>query len=489
MIPVILLLSVLWSIRIIGNVVSFAHLWWVKEYRWDRMLIHLRTPQGKRIYILPWKRPRISPKSLFLVASSLLCIFAFIFYSGLPALVAFGIADVASFPLTFVLVGMINMPVAGYHWYVIARARRMLRAHTPLTVVGITGSYGKTSTKDYVSTIVSAAYKTLKTAASKNAPIGISEVVISALRPDHDVFVVEMGAYKPGEIAFMSKLVRPEIAIITAINEQHQDLFGTIENTMKAKYELIANLTGRRIAILNADDTRVRIMGTWAKRDGVTVWWYGTKQNVPKGAKNFRATDIGTDSHGIYFTCVCGAQKKRVTAPVIGTHQVQNILASVAAAVAVGMPFEDALHGVSHLVPAPHVLERIPGIDGMTLIDDSFNNNPDAAKAALDVLALGSPKRVLVFQPMIELGSYAVSAHEDVGAYAAGMCDAIVLTNANWEADFLRGVRRVNTKIPVTVAHGAKAALYIRTFVSGGGTVLGKGKESAGVLRLLRKEP
>lgn len=483
----ILLIALVWIIRIVGNVISFAHLWWVKEYRWDRMFIHLKTPQGRRVYFLPWKRPHVSPKSVLLIFLTLAVLTGFVVVSGLPALLTLLIVDLISFPLTFVLVWLVNVPVKLYHQYIIGHARAILRARQGLMVVGITGSYGKTSTKEYLSAILSSKYTTLKTAASKNAPIGIAEVVVSALTPEHDVFVVEMGAYKKGEIAYMADLVRPQIAVITAINEQHQDLFGTIENTMKAKYELVAGLSGKRIAIFNADDARVRTMGEWAARDGVTIWWYGKHDSMPKGEKLFYAKDVHVESDRVSFICINGNRKAIVRASVVGAHQVGNILAAIAAAVAAGMTLKDAALAASHLQPAKSVLERVRGIGKLTLIDDTFNNNPDAAKAALDVLSMEKHKRILVFQPMIELGTYATAAHVDVGAYAARICDAIILTNANWSADFIRGAQSVAKDIPVSVMTPKAAAAYIQKIASTGGTVLGKGKEAARVLSLLRK--
>jgi len=482
MTPVILILSLIWLIRIFGNIVSFAHLWRIKEYRWDRMVIHLRTLQGKRVYFLPWKLPMISPKSIFLVGSSCVILSAFIFFSRFPVLLSFLLADIGSFPLTFLLVGIINVPAKLYHMYLIGRSQRLLRSHHNMTVIGITGSYGKTSTKDYLATIVSTQYTTLKTEASKNSPIGIAEVVVSKLRPDHRIFIVEMGAYKMGEIACMSGLVRPEIAIVTAINAQHQDLFGSLENTMKAKYELVSGLSGKRIAILNADDPRVRSMGEWAQRDGLDVWWFSTKKETL-----FHAANILASIKGVDFNCVFGKEIEHIHAPVIGKHQVGNILAAIAAAVAAGMQFSAACTAASAVLPAHGVLEQVDGVHGITLIDDTFNNNPDAAKAALDVLSMRKGKRILVFQPMIELGKYATSSHKEVGAYAARMCDAIILTNANWSQDFIDGVRSVSETVPVSVLPTPRAAAYIQEMMPKTGTVLFKGKEAKHVLALLKK--
>lgn len=485
MFTLIFTLSIVWFIRIVANVVSFAHLWLVKEYRWDRMLIHLKTPQGRLVYFLPWKRPRVSPKSVLLTGTTLAVLSWFIFFAGLPLLLTLCIADVASFPLMFFLVGLLNIPTQLYHGWVIRRAEERLRMHPHLTVIGITGSYGKTSIKEYLAAILTVKYKTLKTEASKNAPIGIAEVVVSKLTDDHQVFVVEMGAYKKGEISYMARLVRPEIAIITAINAQHQDLFGSLENTMKAKYELVAGLTGKRIAILNADDARVREMGEWARNTGITVWWYGRHGPTPKGDKIFAASDIGEDTNGIHFSCTVGRQTVPVWSHVRGIHQVSNVLAAIAGSVSAGLSLQDAASAARRIESAKHVLEFLRADNGVTFIDDTFNNNPDAAIAALDVLSAQKGKKFLVFQPMIELGRYAASNHREVGAYAAGICDAIILTNLNWSRDFIAGVRSVSKTIPVSVLTGDKAVSYIRKTAEAGDTVLCKGKETARVLTLL----
>jgi UDP-N-acetylmuramoyl-tripeptide--D-alanyl-D-alanine ligase len=358
-----------------------------------------------------------------------------------------------------------------------------------LTVVGVTGSFGKTSVKDYLAAILSAQYKTIKTQASKNSAIAIAEIVKSELASDHTIFVVEMGAYKKGEIAGMSAMVRPEIGIVTAVNAQHQDLFGTLENTTQAKYELVAGLTGRKIAILNADDSRVRAMGAWAKRDGCHVWWY-TKQNAktPSGDPIFRALDIAWDLHGVRFTCSYKNTTVPVAAPVVGAHQVGNILAAIAAAVACGMDMASAAKWAARIVPAKKVLEIASGVNGSTFIVDTFNNNPEGANAALDVLSRAQGRKMLVFQPMIELGAYAKEQHVEVGAHAGRVCDVVFLTNNNWYEDFFAGVRTTSRQTQVKIFSPEQSAEFIQANVKKGDAVLFKGKDSEHVLaRLLRK--
>lgn len=466
-------IAVIWGVRIVLNILTYAHLWWVKEYRWDRTIIHLRTSQGKRFWWPEIRRPPISPKSTLLVFLSL-SISAYIVWAlNFPILFRLAIADLLSFPMTWIFVLILNAPTYVYHQFLIALAERKLRNHKPMTVIGITGSYGKTSVKDYLATILSSKFKVLKTEASRNSPIGIAEVILKSLKPEHEIFVVEMGAYKIGEIREMAAMVKPQIGIITAINEQHQDLFGSLGNTMKAKYELIEGLVGKRIAIMNPDNECVRTMAEWPKRDGCDVW-----------EGKFKTTDVKAGFDGLEFTCIFGNEKAKVKAPVIGAHQVHNILLAVSGAIAVGMTFKEAAGAAGNIQPNSKSLSVIPGINGSTYINDTFNNNPDSARVALDVLRWAKGKRFLVFQPMIELGEYARSSHREVGAYAARICDEIILTNRNFYEDFMEGV---SDSVNVSVLSSDKAAVLLKSKLGKGDAVLFKGKEAKHVLGALCK--
>jgi UDP-N-acetylmuramoyl-tripeptide--D-alanyl-D-alanine ligase len=478
----IVAIAVLWTARIAANILSFTHLWWVKEYRFDRMMIHLRTPQGKRVYVLPLKRPPFSPRSIAIMGFTALFLALAYLLLPIPMLGRLFVLDAISFPLTFIAVQLLSLPVVLYHRYEIARARAAL-SDAKVPAIGITGSYGKTSTKEYLSAITSTAMRTLKTEASKNSPIGISEVVLSHTLSSYDLFIVEMGAYKPGEIAMMSSLVAPEVGIITAINPQHQDLFGSIERTMAAKFELLEGLVGKRIAVMNMDDANVRIMASWAKAKGITVWGYtrkGEKSDIV--SRMFTAEKCTSTLSGISFTAGDGGKKYAVKAPVIGEHQVSNILAAIAGAVACGMSFDSAAKAAAKVHPAKKVLEFGSGTHGATFIDDTFNNNPDAAIAAIDVLAKQPGKKILVFQPMIELGSFADSSHQRVGKHAGAVCDEIILTNANWHAPFVHGVREASRTVPVTVMAKDKAVSHLKKVIRKSDTVLFKGKEAGLIL-------
>lgn len=476
------ILYILWSIRIIANVLSFIQLWYVKEYRFDRMLIHLKTSQGKRLLFLPFKRPPLSFKALVLFGVSFCLAILVILFSPFPLYFSFLILDLGSFIFIALLVALLKIPTFILHTYRIKTSVTKLRNHSPMNVIGITGSYGKTSTKEFLSTILSTEYETLKTQASKNSPIGIAELVLTSLKPIHRMFVVEMGAYKKGEIAEMCGMVHPEVGIITAINPQHQDLFGSIENTIEAKYELVSNLVGKRIVVINADNQYTEMMGDRAKGEGCTVIWY----SMIKTNMDWYATDVKQSLDAVSFIVHFGKKSARLNAPLLGVYQVSNILAALAAAVAAGMTFERATNAVSSLVPLNKTMQPVSSSIPAQCIDDTFNNNPDAAIAALEYLRTRTGKKLLVFQPMIELGSYAGESHRRVGAIASEICNNIILTNDNYLNYFLEGAKSEKSTISVQVLSTKEAASFIRSHSRAGDTVLFKGKEAAKVLAELK---
>lgn len=478
---ILLIFFLLWAFRIVINIAAYAHVWWVKEYRFDRMLIHLATEEGKRMLFVRWRRPRISPKTLAIIIGSVISVTLFWIILPLPLWGRFLVIDLLAFPLTWIIVGILQIPTLLYHEVLIAKAVHKLRSHSSMRVIGITGSYGKTSTKEFLATILGTKYSVLKTEGSKNAPIALAEVILHKLSPEHEVLVVEMGAYKKGEIARMCKMVEPSIGIVTAVNEQHQDLFGSIQTTMEAKYELIAGLTGRKIAVINADNEYTRTMSKWAQDGGKNVLLYSTREKAV-----FQATNIQTSDDGVSFTIVYDGKTYSAKAAVLGKHQVGNLLAAIASAVSAGMTMGEAVASLSNIVPFEKTLVKVSGISGSTFINDTFNNNPDAAIAALQVLKdMKGKKKYFVFQPMIELGKFAESAHERVGAEAAKICDGVFLTNPNFSDAFLKGVHSAAKDQGIFVLPAKEIAAELKKIVKKDDVVLFKGKESEAPLKIL----
>lgn len=470
----------LWAIRIFLNILAYISLWYLKEYRWDRMLIHLRSPQGGSILFPPLRRPSITPKTIVLGVFSV----AFLVFLGMSIpgslFVRLLAVDALTFPVVSVLVTALKLPTVIYHAILIRMAVTKLRAHRPMIVIGITGSYGKTSTKEMLGTVLSRKYRVLTTKASKNSPIAIAEVVLAQLSPDCEVFIVEMGAYKKGEIAYMAKMVRPTIGIVTAVNAQHQDLFGSLENTIQAKYELVEGLTDDGIAIMNYDNEFVRRMAKKAEGSGTKVIGYTTNTSFAKECLYVGVSPV-LKGNALTFTLKTKNETATVSISLVGTHHVSNTLATIAAARACGMTLDEIIQACRHITPVTRTMVPVPGVNQAQFIDDTFNNNPDAAKAALLYLGTRRGRRIMVFQPMIELGQYAQSSHEDVARLASQTISEIILTNDSYREAF----EAYSGKMGVLVLSPKAAAEHIRKTVRKGDTVLFKGKQAAAVLQLL----
>jgi len=477
------ILSILWTVRLLANVCSYIHLWYIKEYRFDRMIIHLKTPLGRQLPLPQFRIPPLTPKTFAImsgVSITLVALFSFIPYAPL---VRFLILDIFLFPIVSLFVLFLKVPTMLYHTITIWRAVRKLRNHKKMTVIGITGSYGKTSTKEMLYTILSRRYKTLKTEASKNSPIGIAEVVLSKLSDDHEIFIVEMGAYKQGEIAYMCRMVHPDMGIITAVNAQHQDLFGSMSNTMDAKYELFKHLYHARIAIANADNEYTRTLARKAKKEGCDVFLYTTQNATHSDFRIIcKATSIQQRESGISFAVSIGNRTGVCSVPLLGVHHISNILASALAASKAGMGIDEIIQGCNTLKSPPKTMYPLPGLNGSSFIDDSFNNNPDAACAAIEYMKVHKGRKILVFQPMIELGAYATDCHKRVGMFASEVCDIVILTNPLHYTAFSEGFYATGTKKQLYQISAKPAEEYLSKTCKRNDLVLFKGKEAGMIL-------
>lgn len=468
-----------WGIRILLNILAYTSLWFLKEYRWDRMLIHLKSPEGRRILMPPLRRPPITPKTVVLVSVGGILLTSL--GIALPGPLAFKLftVDILTFPVLSILVLLFRVPTMAYHAILIWLAIRKLRAHRPMTIIGITGSYGKTSTKEMLGIVLRDKYRVLTTEASKNSPIAIAETILGRLANDDEIFIVEMGAYKKGEIASMCSMVNPKIGIVTAINAQHQDLFGSMENTLRAKYELVQGLIPDGVAIMNLDNAYVRRMARWAKESGIRVIGYSTSRDSQ--GSEYLGISPAARRKALEFIVDSKGKKTKITVPLLGTHHVSNVLAVVAAARSCGMTMEEIVQACRHIMPVHRTMMPVPGINGAHFVDDTFNNNPDAAVAALKYLAALPGRRIIVFQPMIELGPFARESHELVAKTAAASVSEIILTNDSYREVF----EPYKSKMGVRVLPPKAAAEHIRRTITKNDTVLFKGKQAAAVLQLL----
>lgn len=297
----------------------------------------------------------------------------------------------------------------------VADARRILAGRPDLTVIGITGSFGKTSVKNFLSALLSVRYNVLMTPGSFNTTLGVVRTVREQLRPSHQIFIAEMGAKQPGDIREICALVHPRYGILTSIGEQHLETFGTVDNIVKTKFELADAIPTDGLICLNYDNEYIR-----AHQVSVPHITYGDEES---GA-GYRYGGITVDAHGCRFTLTApDGETCAYTTHLLGAHNVQNIAGCLALAHALGIPLADMVYPVRMLRPVEHRLQLLPN----GFIDDAYNANPAGFRSALDTLAQFSAERVLVTPGMVELGQRQDALNRELGEYAAARCDRAVL--------------------------------------------------------------
>ena len=285
-------------------------------------------------------------------------------------------------------------------------------------VVGVTGSIAKTSAKEAIATVLASALVTLKNEGNQNNEIGLPLTVLR-LRPDHQAAVLEMGMYVGGEIAHLAAIARPEIGVVTAVQPVHLSRIGSIEAVERAKGELIEALPPDGVAVLNADDERVRRM---ASRTSARAIKYGFADDADVRAEAIESAGLD----GMRFSLVAAGARRDVAIPTLGRLAVHNALAAAAVGLAAGLDAGSVVAALSHGWSAPH-RGAIVRAGGVTIIDDAYNASPASVEAALELLGGLPGRRIAVLGEMLELGAEHESGHERVGVAAAEVVDRLVV--------------------------------------------------------------
>lgn len=307
-----------------------------------------------------------------------------------------------------------------------------------LTSVGITGSYGKTSTKFAAAAILKEKYKVLNTPESYNTPMGISKIINNKLDDEYEIFIAELGATKTGDIDEVAALINPRIGIITSIGPCHLETFKSIDNIMRTKYELIERLPADGIAIFNYDNEYVKKLADKTFKEKLL---YGIK-NIEN--TDVFATDIKVGNTGSIFTlCINGLGTIECKTKLLGEHNILNILAGAAAAKVLGLSLKEIASSISKIESVEHRLQLMDPGTGVIVIDDAFNSNPDGAKAALDVLkSFGDRRKIIVTPGMIELGTLEEKENEKFGENIARVCDIAILIGKKRTMPIYNGLKK-----------------------------------------------
>lgn len=304
-----------------------------------------------------------------------------------------------------------------------------------LKIVAITGSFGKTSTKDILYTLLFKKYYVVKTPKNFNTLLGIAQTILEDVKKNTQIFICEVGAYKRGEIAKIAKLIKPRIAIITAVAPQHLQKFGSLGNIALAKFELVENLQKDGVAILNGEYDILHKLASHISSENVV--FYGTTDDP------YLAANIKTGINGTEFIIHTPKGKAEINIPLIGEHHVQNFLAATAAALNLGLTLAEIKERAKLLLPTPHRME-IKKLGNITLIDNSYNTNPKSAESSLKLLTDFKDARKIVITPgFIELGKESKEANRNFGNDIACIADEVIIVGENAKKDLLEGIKQV----------------------------------------------
>jgi len=467
-----LILTLVWMALALFDYLGLTYFWQLKEYRLDRFRDLLTSKQGEEIwkdyryiwrglaglalFVYPiayiavgvivadlfiillrkrkFRRPKITLKSILVVLVATfaeILLFQFIFPLNLP------FVFFLRFFLLSLIVILINLPSRLAKMIFILRAKQKLASYKNLLTIGITGSYGKSSVKEFTAHFLSLDYKVIKTPQNINSEIGIAKFILKTDFRTTDFFVCEMGAYKKGEIKLICDMVKPKIGILTTIGEQHLALFGSIKNIQSAKYELLRSIPKDGLVITNADNPYC----TEYLKDLVckNIETCGFEEKIRPTCLLVR---VKPTLKGVDFEAIYHGQRGEMSLPVLGAHQAYNAALAIMVAVNLEVNPKSIATASKTLPVEAHGSLKKYSYGKATIIDDSYNSNPAGFRSALEILSLfpSSKKRIVITRGMLELGEQSDKLHEHIGGEIAYYCDELVLITPDFVEPIKRGV-------------------------------------------------
>lgn len=344
---------------------------------------------------------------------------------------------VALLPVSMLLANWFAWPTERWvkeHYVSSARRKLKKKEYQNLIRIGITGSYGKTSTKYILKTILSEKYNVLATPESYNTTMGNVRIIREQLKPEHEVFISEMGARYPHDIAEICEFVRPQIGLITSIGPQHLETFKTIDKIVSTKAELIRSLDDNGVVVLPRDNEYCQKLYGQEKRKKYCYTMRSKNADV-------YAKEITLNENGSNFIAVTKIGEINCTTKLLGEHNIENVLGAITIAVHLGLTKEQIEAGVAKIEPVPHRLQILNNNNGTIVIDDAFNSNPVGAKMALDVLKSFKGRKIIITPGMVELGESEEKENQKFGRHMADCTDIAILVGAKRSEPIVKGLR------------------------------------------------
>ena len=567
MIPFVEIIAFLWLARTIKFVLFWIYLWQLKEYHIGRFIDHFRTDKGKTLvfgivsivklillilllidsvfltlvfYVLfavwateslffiysiftkTFKRPVVTKKTIFLTSTSFLLVILY-------AVFAYNYNDVLGFTFSILLFDILTpllisaVVLLFQPFFVLARngilkkAAKKISTFKNLTVIGITGSYGKTSTKEFLTTILASKFNVLSTPEHKNSEIGIAQTILQSLNEKHKIFIVEMGSYSKGGIKLLCDIVKPRIGIVTGVNEQHLATFGSLENLLSAEggRELAESLPKNGLIILNGDNkycldlykktginkkTKAPILekiGARPSTQDLSALVYTVKKDTVDS--DIWTEDVEARKDSLHFIAIC--QDKEIAhfdVSVLGKQNVQNLLGAILIAKELGMNLEEISIACKNIRQEQAGMTLKKGLYGLNIIDSSYSSNPDGVMADLNYLNIfgqnllsldnfTQAKKVVVMPCLIELGSKSKEIHRQIGKKIAEVCDLAIITTKDRFDDIKSGAIEYSMPADKILLCDKPADIVniITTFCKEGDAVLLEGRVPGELIRLL----
>lgn len=496
LLPYYVLLVGLAAVSVAVRILSHVEWWQRKEYRWDRIRSQLFSAEVTTL-ILPWWygaigttalgwvalyyhykdiavalgglgwlliliydgwrtyqrgvfRPVWTLKALGLtgVVAGMTVVIALKFFdnqSTLPlrvATLALGIAV-----LTPLGVALVSVPVALRKKDIIAQAKKV-RLSSRARVFGITGSYGKTSTKFFLQQLLKDEPATVVTAEHRNSALAVAQDVVRQLESTTRLYIVEMAAYRRGEIREICAIVQPCLGLLTAISNQHVALFGSGENIAAAKWELIEALPIGGVAILNADDPTIVARSREVRQK---IVWFSSATPAATASQVF-VSAVTISPHQIRATLHLGTAAHTVTIPLVSRAMLGSAIAAAAGAFALGVAPATIFRNIQHLRPYAQTMAYQRNSRGAAVIDDSYSGNEQGVVAAVEHLqTFANMRKIVVVAPLIELGTAGRVVHRRIGAALARSGATVYVTSSLYQEDLTHGGQKITPGFSLTV--------------------------------------
>jgi len=533
------ILSIFWFFREAKYILFWVYLWQLKEYHIPRLLDHFRTHKGKQIIFNPLLYIKIILFLIILISED---VFSFIFL----ALLLVYIAESALFlkaifsktvkrPVRTFKTGLllaVSFVVAGFFitwtsfnftgskqllWFlvfdiftplivtavvlafqpifvfarnnILRRAEEKMKTFKNLTVIGITGSYGKTSTKEFLATILSSKFNVASTKEHQNSEMGIANCILNDLSESHQIFIVEMGAYKKGGIKLLCDIVKPKIGLVAGVNEQHLALFGSLENLLSAEggEELAEALPKNGMLVVNGDNKYC--LDLLRKSSNLPA---NQEKKYVISNKSIEADiwteDISIEKNSVSFLAVNrNKEMGHFKVNVLGKQNVQNLLGAILVARELGMSVEEIAEACKKIKQdlAGMVLRR--GRNGLDIIDSSYSANPDGVFADLEYLKIFPQKKAIIMPCLIELGPNSAEIHQKIGKKIAEICNLAVITTKDKFEDLKKGAmdEGMSHSNILFCENPDEISTIVSLFCKSGDAILLEGRVPGRVIKLL----